>query len=152
MPFELVSRPTPSGPSASARNPPITAVGRKSERRCVDHCRISAAPRKTSARRTNDSPMSLAVTIRQSHSLRAEQSSVGEYTDRPAIPLSTALGAESASARLPRWRAQATPRGGDSNQWYPSLRAGSDPSVQPVAAGARRGCRGALDLEALTEI
>src|SRR5262249_50615091 len=63
MPLEPVKRPTPSGPSASARNPPITAVGTNSARRCLDHFRISAAARKTSASRTNACPTSFAVHV-----------------------------------------------------------------------------------------
>jgi hypothetical protein len=66
MTFESVSRPTPSGPSASAKNPPITAVGMNSARRCPDHFRISAAARNTRASRTIASPTSSAVHIRTS--------------------------------------------------------------------------------------
>src|SRR5262245_28985586 len=64
MPFETARRPTPSGPSASAKNPPITAVGRNNARRCLDDFRISAAARNTSASRTSASPTSSAVHIR----------------------------------------------------------------------------------------
>src|SRR5262245_4050052 len=74
MPFQSPIRPTPSGPSARARNPPITAVGTNSARRCLDHFRITAAPRKTSASRTIDCPTSAAVHIRTT--LRAGQSVV----------------------------------------------------------------------------
>ena len=43
MPSPPVNRPTPSGPSARARNPPITAVGMKRARSGRDQRRISAA-------------------------------------------------------------------------------------------------------------
>src|SRR5262245_44753780 len=83
MPFESAKRPTPSGPSASATKPPITAVGTNSARRCLDHFRISAAARKTSASRTIDRATSFAVHIPQP--LRAEQSSVAWSGSRSPI-------------------------------------------------------------------
>ena len=61
MPSPPVNRPTPSGPSARARNPPITAVGMKRSRSGRDHRRISAAPAKTSERTTSDRPKSSAL-------------------------------------------------------------------------------------------